>query len=104
MKNLNEDLSRIKQMMGLGNRDSIDNYEDFDRDEENRFTCTDCGNPDYNMYMVNDDIWKEYGNEKNTLCKSCLEKRMDRELTADDFSQHKNALTNIHNPEVQSLF
>ena len=77
--------------------------DEYDKSEEERFTCSDCGNPDYRMYMVNDDIWNEFGNDRNTLCKSCLEKRMGRELTADDFSQHINAPVNKHNPEVQAL-
>ena len=39
-----------------------------------------------------------------TLCKSCLEQRMGRELTKDDISQHKDALTNIHNPELKKFY
>jgi hypothetical protein len=72
-------------------------------DDIKRFTCEDCGDPDYQMYMVNDNIWNEYGNNSNTLCMSCLEKRMGRKLTKDDFSQHKDALTNQHNDEVQDI-
>ena len=72
-------------------------------DDIKRFTCEDCGDPNYQMYMVNDNIWNEYGNNSNTLCMSCLEKRMGRKLTKDDFSQHKDALTNQHNDEVQDI-
>jgi hypothetical protein len=72
-------------------------------DDIKRFTCEDCGDPGYQMYMVNDDIWNEYGNNSNTLCMGCLEKRMGRKLTKDDFSQHKDALTNQHNDEVQDI-
>ena len=71
--------------------------------EEERFTCADCGTQDYSMYMVNDDIWKKYGNEKFTLCKSCLEKRIGRKLTKKDISQYKDTLVNIHNPEMRGL-
>ena len=71
--------------------------------EKERFTCEDCGNPDYNMYMVDDNVWREYGNDTNTLCMSCLQDRMGRELTKDDFSQHSNAPVNQHNPEVQDI-
>jgi hypothetical protein len=53
--------------------------------------------------MVNNDIWSKYGNDKLTLCKSCLEKRMGRELTKKDISQHKDALVNLHNPEMKDL-
>ena len=71
--------------------------------EKERFTCEDCGNPDYNMYMVDDNVWREYGNDTNTLCMSCLQDRMGRELTKDDFLQHSNAPVNQHNPEVQDI-
>lgn len=74
-----------------------------DESEEEKFTCADCGEKDYNMYMVNDDIWKKYGNDKLTLCKSCLEERMGRKLTKKDISQHKDVLVNIHNPELRDL-
>ena len=76
---------------------------DFIDSERQRFTCTDCGEYDYNMYMVNDDIWNEYGNKKDTLCMSCLEKRMGRKLTKDDFYQHKDIPVNKHNPEVKDV-
>ena len=106
--NLQENIQRIKQIMNL-NESFFDWFKKSekkfdDNSEEERFTCEDCGEKDYNMYMVNDDLWKEYGNEKMTLCKSCLEKRMGRELTKDDISQHKNALTNIHNPELRDFY
>ena len=110
--NLQEQTNRIKQIMGLNESfldwfkspesDNNDN-EDFEKSEEDRFTCEDCGSKDYNMYMVNDDLWKQHGNEKFTLCKDCLEKRMGRKLTKRDISQHKDALVNIHNPEMLDL-
>ena len=94
--NLNEQTYRIKQMMGVLS-------EHNKKSEEDRFTCQDCGNPDYDMYMVNDDIWDKYGNKTDTLCMGCLEKRMGRNLTKHDFSQYKNALCNIHNKKVNKL-
>lgn len=71
--------------------------------EKEKFTCEDCGDPNYQMYMVNDDIWREFGNNTNTLCMSCLEKRMGRKLTRHDFSQHRSAPVNKHNVEVQDI-
>ena len=108
--NLQENIQRIKEVMGL-NESFLDFFkspenkdnEDINKSEEKRFTCTDCGEKDYNMYMVNDEIWNKHGNEKLTLCKSCLEKRMGRKLTKKDISQHKDALVNIHNPEMRDL-
>jgi len=115
--NLNEQISKMKSMMGLINEnetneglfDSLTNFfgkrkkYDIPQDEVQKFTCEDCGDYDYNMYMVNDDIWNEYGNESNTLCMDCLEKRMGRKLTKDDFSQYKKTPTNIHNPQVRKI-
>ena len=110
--NLQEQISRIQKVMGINesfldwfkSSKSIDmNDEDFEKSEEDRFTCADCGEKDYSMYAVNDDLWKKYGNEKFTLCKSCLEKRMGRKLTKKDISQHKDTLVNIHNPEMRGL-
>ena len=107
---LQENILRIKEMMGL--EESLLGWfkpkQDFDdadleKSEEERFTCTDCGEKDYNMYMVNDDLWSKYGNDKLTLCKSCLETRMGRKLTKKDILQHKDALVNIHNPEMKDL-
>lgn len=98
--NLQENISRIMDIMGLFRKPK----EVDPQEEDRRFTCTDCGDSDYKMYMVNDNIWNEYGNQRNTLCKSCLEKRMGRELTANDFIQYMDAPVNKHNPEIQSLF
>jgi len=104
--NLQENIQRIKQVMGLDESffDLFKSKKSTEDSEEERFTCEDCGEKDYNMYMVNDDLWKKYGNEKMTLCKSCLEKRIGRELTKDDISQHKDALTNIHNPDLKDFY
>ena len=119
--NLHEQISRIQSMMGVIKEDEvieglIDDLQHFfkkkkhhhenpesNSNEEERFTCEDCGNPDYQMYMVNDDIWNDYGNRSNTLCISCLEKRMERELTKDDFSQYLDTPANKHNDEVQDI-
>jgi hypothetical protein len=103
--NLQEQISRIQSMMGV-NESFLDWFKSpnkNDESEEKKFTCADCGEKDYNMYMVNDDIWKKYGNDKLTLCKSCLEERMGRKLTKKDISQHKDVLVNIHNPEMRDL-
>ena len=102
--NLQENILRIKQVMGLNESflDWFKSQKNIDTEEE-RFTCADCGTKDYSMYMVNDDLWKKYGNEKFTLCKSCLEKRIGRNLTKKDISQYKDTLVNIHNPEMRGL-
>ena len=109
--NLQENIQRIREMMGVDESfldwfkspKSNDYDEDFLKSEEERFTCSDCGEKDYSMYMVNDDIWDKHGNDKLTLCKSCFEKRMGRKLTKKDISQHKDALVNINNPEMKDL-
>jgi len=108
--NLQEQTNRIKQMMGL-NESFLDwfkpeqdiNDKDYIKSEEERFTCADCGEKEYNMYMVNKDLWDKYGNQDLTLCKSCLEKRMGRKLTKSDISQYKDTKVNIFNPEMRDL-
>lgn len=109
-QNLNEQVSRIKDMMKKVTNESFMDWfsspkkiEKDDKWQEERFTCQDCGESDYRMYMVNDDIWSQFGNEKLTLCRSCLQKRMGREMTKNDISQYKDALVNIHNPELVDL-
>jgi hypothetical protein len=63
--NLQENIQRIREMMGV-NESFLDWFkspksnnddEDFLKSEEERFTCSDCGEKDYSMYMVNDEIW-----------------------------------------------
>ncbi len=46
--------------------------------------CTNCENED-EYYMVKNEIWAQYGNGGGMLCIGCLEERMDRKLTPDDF-------------------
>jgi hypothetical protein len=55
--------------------------------------CRDCGLDTFaaaEYYMVHHDLWAEYvgprdGSGACFLCIACLEDRMDRRLTADDF-------------------
>jgi len=109
--NLQENIQRIRSMMGVDesfldwfkSSNSNDDNSDLKKSEEERFTCADCGEKDYSMYMVNNDIWDKYGNDKLTLCRICLEKIMGRKLTKKDISQHKDTLVNIHNPEMRDL-
>jgi len=75
---------------------------------ENIFLCVDCsidtglhGWGDKNYYMVTDDIWKKYGVGEQMLCIDCLEKRMGRKLTKDDFTLCQ--LNTQHNPYTKSI-
>jgi hypothetical protein len=97
---IKKNIERIKQIMGF-NRP---NYKEFNDPQRERFTCQDCGNYDYEMYMVNDDLWKKYGNDNLTLCKSCFEKRIGRKINKDDMSEYKDAPVNIYNPELKDLY
>ena len=50
--------------------------------------CDDCGSrADY--YMVQNDVWTAAGNPSSDgiICIACLEDRLDRRLTRDDFPQ-----------------
>lgn len=52
------------------------------------FFCCDCeiDTCGSNYYMVNNDLWKKHGVGEGMLCIPCLEKRLQRKLTANDFS------------------
>lgn len=52
------------------------------------FDCIDCTvntfeNDEY--YMVQFELWETYGVEEGMLCIGCLEDRMGRQLTSEDF-------------------
>jgi len=50
--------------------------------------CSDCGldiNDEY-AYMVHWQIWREAGRPKGCMCIGCLEARLGRVLTAEDFN------------------
>jgi hypothetical protein len=98
-KTINEEIGEIKNLInfftGKKNREQ--------EDEDTRFTCTDCGEKEYGMYMVNNDLWNEYGTGRETLCLSCLKKRIGRELTPDDFRGYKDTPVNQYNSEVSNI-
>ena len=76
------------------------------KSNKNPVLCMDCGkdifSPGYkergDYFMVNDDIWNKVVTSPNedycVLCKSCLEKRLGRELTIKDYMQYKDAPVN----------
>jgi hypothetical protein len=96
--NLQENIQRIKEMIFLN-----ENPPEKGNSERQKFTCKDCKNYEYKMYMVNNNIWDKYGAGEGTLCIPCLEKRMGRKLKKEDFSQYLNAKANIYNPLVQQI-
>jgi len=64
------------------------------------FSCEDCGSDCDGYYMVQNDIWKTYGASGAMLCIGCLEKRIGRQLSQQDFIDLP--LDEI-NPETQSF-
>lgn len=50
-------------------------------------------------YLVNNNVWKQYGVERGVLCLNCLEKRMKRKLVKGDFADYDNR----SNPYVLGL-
>lgn len=54
------------------------------------YNCKDCkihtGKAE-EYYMVTDSIWNQYGARSGMLCIGCLEKRMGRQLTPNDFPE-----------------
>ena len=86
-----------------GRRRHVYTDDEMSPEEVQRFTCQDCGRYDYDMYMVNNDIWNTHGEKKNTLCHDCLEKRLGRKLTKNDISQYSDTPANKKNQYIQSL-
>jgi hypothetical protein len=63
----------------------------YDPEINIRFHCVDCGkctSSSGEYYMVDDDLWAVSGLEGNDgmLCLRCLEQRIGREPTIDDFT------------------
>ena len=47
----------------------------------------DCGARDFDAYMVHDSIWRGAGlKPRDCACQPCLEKRIGRLLTFDDYT------------------
>ena len=50
------------------------------------FICSHCGQRESDAYFLKDDVWLEAWPERQgTLHLKCVEERLGRELTADDF-------------------
>lgn len=51
--------------------------------------CFECNKNLYQIkqyYMVNDDLWNQFGVGENLLCTDCFEKSLGRRLLLDDFT------------------
>lgn len=66
-----------------------------------KFLCLDCGVDTGKIsehYFVNLDLWlSAVGSKNGMLCIRCLEKRIGRELTPDDFTN-----ASINSPKHES--
>lgn len=80
----------------------------IDRPDYNEPNCGDCGvntapkNEPCEFYMVTHAVWREAQGDKAThfLCIGCLEERLGRLLTSDDFSEVPlNYMNNHRNSE-----
>lgn len=50
--------------------------------------CDDCLEPiGYDVYMLHDKLWLSVAKKGENLCISCLEKRLGRKVTQNDFSE-----------------
>jgi len=48
--------------------------------------CDDCSKSTiYEGYMLKDEIWDSVADRNTNLCVDCIEKRLKRKLTKDDF-------------------
>ena len=51
------------------------------------WNCKDCGRDTRDeYYTVHDEVWAESKGGKDLLCIQCLETRLGRRLTKDDFT------------------
>jgi hypothetical protein len=66
----------------------LESWAASDADFKDRHHCAHCGGKSLlQQYMVTDDVWAAAGmNHKGFLHLYCLEKRLDRRLTIDDFT------------------
>ena len=103
-KEVLKEINKIKHLSSYKPGKIISERRETEEEERKRFTCEDCGEYDYKMYMVNKALWNKYGNKEKTLCWDCLEKRMGRKLTKYDFEQYKDTPVNKYNKEVQALY
>jgi hypothetical protein len=63
-------------------------YETFEKQNVSNlfFCCHDCDDDDIEYYMVQNDLWEKYGCGLGMLCIDCLEERIGRKLTVEDFT------------------
>jgi hypothetical protein len=56
------------------------------RERERRYcNCAECGEVCSDYYMVRNEVWAAAGMSHGVLHLRCLEKRLGRDLTLDDF-------------------
>jgi len=48
--------------------------------------CVDCQSEDFIYFMVTNEIWKIIKGKSSILCIHCVEKRLGRKLTINDFT------------------
>lgn len=83
---------------------TLEGQKIIDQNQVNYY-CFDCRkntqlNSYYDSYIVKDELWKEFGAEKNYLCITCLQCRMERELVPEDFT---DSALNTSNRFIKNL-
>jgi len=69
-----------------------DYYKRFDGFRGSRFCCDECLGH-HEPYMIQDELWLSImPNRKGSLCFDCVEKKLGRKLTIEDF--HNGAVNN----------
>lgn len=59
--------------------------------KKSNFSCVDCQVSTRKLghyYMVSNWLWRQAGAGRGMLCLSCLEQRIGRPLTTEDFPMH----------------
>ena len=62
--------------------------------------CEDCESDEFKYFMVQDEIWKEFGCGEGLLCLECLEKRAGHKMIFEDFTE---CPLNNENEYIQGL-
>lgn len=73
--------------------------------DDDGFNCVDCRINTWvinEYYMIRNNLWSKYGPQDGMLCIGCLEKRMGRKLTPNDFTNApvNNDLRDVHSPRL----
>lgn len=66
-------------------RPGVFRYRESEKPRPDYYICQDCRKHDPIPFMVEDDVWEAAGLFDGIICPACLETRLGRKLTIQDF-------------------